>query len=55
MLARHPGVHIDLSGAAVGYKSLAAIRTALKPLGSRVRFWGRQRDVAMAYRAIAIC
>lgn len=52
VLVRRPGVYIDLFGAAVGYKSLAAIRTSLQPLGSRVRFWGRQRDVATAYRAI---
>jgi len=52
VLARHSSVNLEIFDAAVGYKSLAALRAALKPLGGRVRFWGRQRDVAAAYRAI---
>lgn len=52
ILARHPGVNLELFGAAVGYKSLAALRRAVAPLGERVRFWGHQRDVASAYRAL---
>ena len=51
VLERHPGVNVEIFGAAVGYKPLAALRSVLKPLGKRVRFWGRQRDVAAAYRA----
>lgn len=52
IFARHPGVNLEVFGAAVGYKSLAALRRSLAPLGSRVRFWGHQRDVAAAYRAL---
>jgi glycosyltransferase involved in cell wall biosynthesis len=51
-LAHHPRVNLEIFGAAVGYSSLAALRRALAPLGSRVRFWGYQRDVTNAYRAI---
>jgi glycosyltransferase involved in cell wall biosynthesis len=52
ILVRHPGVNLELFGAAVGYKSLAEVRRAVAPLGERVRFWGHQRDVASAYRAL---
>jgi glycosyltransferase involved in cell wall biosynthesis len=52
ILARHSGVNLEIFGAAVGYKALSALRRALAPLGGRVRFWGLQRDVAAAYRAI---
>jgi glycosyltransferase involved in cell wall biosynthesis len=52
ILARHPGVNVEIFGAAVGHKSLAALQTALAPIGSRVRYWGHQRDVASVYRAI---
>jgi len=52
ILTRHPRVNLELFGAAVGYKSLTAVRRALAPLGERVRFWGQQRDVASAYRAL---
>jgi glycosyltransferase involved in cell wall biosynthesis len=45
-------VNVELFGAAIGYKSLATIRRSLAPLGSRVRFWGQQRDVRAAYAAI---
>ena len=52
VLAAHPRVHVEIFGAAVGYKSLAALQDALAPLGPRVRYWGHQRDVAGAYRAL---
>jgi glycosyltransferase involved in cell wall biosynthesis len=52
ILTRHPGVNLELFGAAVGYKSLTAVRRAVAPLGERARFWGHQRDVASAYRAL---
>jgi glycosyltransferase involved in cell wall biosynthesis len=52
ILTRHPGVNLELFGAAVGYKSLAEVRRAVAPLGERARFWGHQRDVASAYRAL---
>jgi len=47
-----PGVHLEIFGVAVGYKALRDLRAALRPLCSRVRLWGHQRDVAPAYRAI---
>jgi len=52
ILVRHSSVNLEIFGAAVGYKSYASLRRALAPLGSRVRFWGCQRDVAEAYRAL---
>jgi glycosyltransferase involved in cell wall biosynthesis len=52
ILLRHPRVNIDIFGAAVGYKSLAAMRSVVAPLGVRARFWGHQRDVRQAYGAI---
>lgn len=52
VLARHPRVNIEIFGSAVGYKALAALQDALSPLGARVRYWGFQRDVARAYRAL---
>ena len=52
VLTRHLRVNLELFGAAVGYKSLTAVRRAVAPLGERVRFWGHQRDVASAYRAL---
>ncbi len=52
ILVLHPAVNIEIFGSAVGYKSLAATQDALSQLGTRVRFWGHQRDVAAAYRAL---
>ena len=52
VLLRHPRANVDIFGAAVGYKPLAAMRTVLAPLGARARFWGHQRDVRRAYGAI---
>jgi glycosyltransferase involved in cell wall biosynthesis len=52
ILATHPGVNLEIFGTAVGHKSLAAVQDVLAPLGSRVRFWGHQRDVTTAYRAL---
>ncbi len=52
VLTRHPRVNLEIFGAAVGYKQLAALQDALSPLGPRVRYWGFQRDVARAYRAL---
>ena len=52
VLINHPRVNIEIFGSAVGYKALAALQDALSPLGERVRFWGFQRDVASAYRAL---
>ena len=47
-----PHVNVEIFGIAVGLKQLKALRRAVGPLGSRVRFWGHQRDVAPAYRGI---
>lgn len=52
ILVRHPRVNVDIFGAAVGYKPLAAMRSMLAPLGVRARFWGHQRDIRQAYGAI---
>jgi glycosyltransferase involved in cell wall biosynthesis len=52
VLLRHAGVNLEIFGAAVGYKSFTALQAALAPLGPRVRWWGHQRDVASAYRAL---
>jgi glycosyltransferase involved in cell wall biosynthesis len=52
VLLRHPGVNLEIFGAAVGYKSLAELRRAVAPLGSRVRFWGHQPNVVAAYGAL---
>jgi glycosyltransferase involved in cell wall biosynthesis len=52
VLVRHPRVNVEIFGTAVGYKSLAVLQDALSLLGPRVRYWGYQRDVASAYRAL---
>jgi glycosyltransferase involved in cell wall biosynthesis len=52
IIAAQPEVNLEIFGVAVGYKALAEMRRAVRPLGSRVRFWGHQRDVAPAYRNI---
>ena len=52
VIAAQPNVNLEIFGAAIGYKSLRELRRTLRPLGSRVRFWGHQRDVAPVYRGI---
>ena len=52
IIRTQPGVYLEIFGVAVGNKELRALRQAVRPLGSRVRFWGHQRDVAPAYRSI---
>jgi glycosyltransferase involved in cell wall biosynthesis len=52
VIAAEPAVNLEVFGAAVGYKALREMRRAVRPLGSRARFWGHQRDVAPAYRGI---
>jgi glycosyltransferase involved in cell wall biosynthesis len=52
VIAAQPRVNLEIFGIAVGNKQLRALRRAVRPLGSRVRFWGHQRDVAPAYRGI---
>lgn len=52
IIAAHPNVNVEIFGIAVGRKQLRELRRAVRPLGSRVRFWGHQRDVATSYRSI---
>lgn len=48
VLAQHPDVYLEIFGAG-GYASVRDFRRAVRPLGERVRFWGMQSDVAVAY------
>jgi glycosyltransferase involved in cell wall biosynthesis len=52
LIAAQPNVNLEVFGIAVGRKQMRELRRSLRPLGSRVRFWGHQRDVAPAYRGI---
>jgi glycosyltransferase involved in cell wall biosynthesis len=52
VIKAQPQVNLEIFGVAVGNKQLRALRRAVRPLGSRARFWGHQRDVAPAYRGI---
>ena len=52
VMAAQAGVNLEIFGIAVGNKQLRALRRAVRPLESRARFWGHQRDVAPAYRGI---
>ncbi len=52
IIAAQPRVNVEIFGIAVGARQLRELRHAVRPLGSRVRFWGHQRDVAPAYRGI---
>lgn len=51
VLARHPGFDLHVIGAG-GYASVRDLKRALAPIRPRVRFWGRQRDVAAVYRRL---
>lgn len=51
VLARHPGFDLHVVGAG-GYASVRDLKRALAPIRSRVRFWGKQRDVAAVYRRL---
>ena len=52
IIAAQPQVNVEIFGIAVGARQLRELRAAVRPLESRVRFWGHQRDVAPAYRGI---
>jgi glycosyltransferase involved in cell wall biosynthesis len=52
VLLRHPHVNLEIFGTAVGFSALTALRRALAPLGSRVRFWGHQQNLVAAYGAL---
>lgn len=51
MLARMPDVNLEIFGSG-GYASVRDVSHALRPIASRVRFWGQQSDVVTAYRGI---
>ena len=51
VLARFPAFHLEIFGSG-GYASVRDLRAALKPIRDRVRFWGLQRKVGMAYARI---
>jgi glycosyltransferase involved in cell wall biosynthesis len=48
-LLEQPDVNLDIFGSAIGYAPLRDLRAAVRPLGSRVRWWGYQSDVAAVY------
>ncbi|MEO8344863.1 MAG: glycosyltransferase [Betaproteobacteria bacterium] len=52
LIHAQPRVNVEIFGVAVGGKQLRELRQSVRPLGSRVRFWGHQRDVVPAYRGI---
>lgn len=47
-MAARPEVNLEIFGSG-GYASIRDTRRALAPLGSRVRWWGEQRDVRQVY------
>lgn len=47
-IAAVPGVRLEIFGAG-GYATVRDLRRELRPLGSRVRLWGHQPDVAAVY------
>jgi glycosyltransferase involved in cell wall biosynthesis len=51
VLVRHPGFELHVIGSG-GYASVRDLKRALAPIRSRVRFWGKQRDVAEVYRKL---
>lgn len=51
IIATHPRFNVEIFGAG-GYASVRDLRRALRPLGSRVRFWGHQSAVGTIYRQI---
>ena len=48
IIAARPGVHLDIFGNG-GYRSVMDLKRALRPLGNRARFWGRQADPKPLY------
>ncbi len=51
VLAKTPQVNLEIFGAG-GYASVRDTLRALAPMGSRVRFWGHQTNVAAVYRQL---
>ncbi|MFM9972791.1 MAG: glycosyltransferase, partial [Burkholderiales bacterium] len=50
-LVRLPNVNLEIFGNG-GYASVRDLRKALAPLGDRVRFWGHQSNVRLAYESV---
>lgn len=51
VLLRHEAVNLEVFGNG-GYRSVTDLKKVLAPLGSRVRFWGHQSDVAAIYQQL---
>ncbi|MDX2220169.1 MAG: glycosyltransferase family 4 protein [Burkholderiales bacterium] len=50
-LREHPNVYIEFFGSGY-YRKVRAVERVLRPLGSRVRWWGWQSDIAAIYGQI---
>lgn len=48
LLMLHPVFNLEIFGSG-GYASVRDLEKELKPLGSRVRWWGHQRDIGAVY------
>ncbi len=48
VIARFPQVNLEIFGSG-GYASVRDLRASLAPIGSQVRFWGHQSNVAAVY------
>jgi glycosyltransferase involved in cell wall biosynthesis len=51
ILAKHPSINLEIFGSG-GYASVRDLRRALRPIATRVRYWGHQHDVGRIYRAL---
>lgn len=48
LIAARPAINLEIFGNG-GYRSVTDLRRALKPIGSRARFWGRQQHPELIY------
>ena len=51
ILAKHPSINIEIFGSG-GYASVRDLRRELRPIRSRVRYWGHQSNVGRVYREL---
>lgn len=51
ILVRHPHFNLEIFGSG-GYASVRDLRRALRPISSRVRYWGHQQDVRRIYASL---
>lgn len=51
IIAKHDSINIEIFGAG-GYASVRDLRHATRTIRSRVRFWGKQSNVAAVYRQL---